>query len=92
MKDLVKVERVIDSCKTRQQLNIAIKYLGLYQAREFRRKDRIPPRSYAAIWSNRAKESRKLLELYSLLCRAKRKSKWIEWGEKRSLEGILTGQ
>jgi hypothetical protein len=92
MKDLIKVQCVIDSCKTRQQLNVAVKYLGLYQARELRRKDQLPPRSYAAILSNRAKKSRKLLELYTLVCRAERKSKWIEWGERLSLEGILTGQ
>jgi hypothetical protein len=92
MKDLAKVERVIDSCETRQQLNVAVKYLGLYQARELRRKDQLPPRSFAAILSNRNNASRKLSELYALLCRSERKSKWIEWGERRSLEGILTGQ
>jgi hypothetical protein len=92
MKDLTKVERVIDSCKTRQQLNAAIKYLGLYHARELKRKDHILPRGYSGILSRKIRTDRKFMELYSLICRAQRLSRWIEWGEQRNLEGILTDQ
>lgn len=92
MKDFAKVERVIDSCKTRQQLNVAIKYLGLYQARELKRKDNILPRGFAGIRSRKIQADRELAELFSLIRRAERIGQWIVWGEQRKLEGILTGQ